>query len=204
MIRFTDRLKGDLTQSIFNSLMLEVGLISIPVGIEQVIREVTSLSYDQYSKLALPTNLRSLPDFLVSDRDFTYHKFVEIKYRSTWNAKTRLQLKTKIEAELATWSPLYLVVFLGSPAEDRGYTEVFETPATWLRAAKLGIRDGLIYADVDDGNILWGDLTWKLMCPLQRYFPELKKTFEEEESAMMIASRVGSSLGKMTKNTKEG
>ncbi len=65
---FTSKLKGQITQSLIECLLVDAGLQVMPLGIEQIVREVKSLSQDRYLAAGISPTLRSLPDFLLPTR----------------------------------------------------------------------------------------------------------------------------------------
>src|SRR5688572_19535038 len=110
---FKNRLKGTVTQTLLKALLEDAGYRVVPLGIEDVIREVTGLPIANYEALNLSFTLRKLPDFFVADRTFGKHWLVEVKYRKQWDKQTRESLGKEMLKQVAQWQPILLVVFLG-------------------------------------------------------------------------------------------
>lgn len=68
-MEYSNRLKGSVTQALLKSLLADAGYRVVPLGIEEAIREVTSLDKERYSALELPSVLRKMPDFFIADRE---------------------------------------------------------------------------------------------------------------------------------------
>ena len=88
-MEYRNRLKGALTQALLKSLLADAGYRIVPLGVEEIIREVTVLDREKYLKLGLPTILREIPDFFVADASMDSYWLVEVKYRRAWNEQTR-------------------------------------------------------------------------------------------------------------------
>lgn len=78
---YKNRLKGAITQVLLKSLLEDAGYRIVPLGIEEVLRELSSLEQEHYKQLNLPPALRKLPDFFVADMEFKKTYLVEVKYR---------------------------------------------------------------------------------------------------------------------------
>ena len=74
---FIPRLKGKITQSVLESLLAHVKYRVVPLGIEEVVRDVTTLSGEKYAELNLSTTLRNLPDYFVAKSDLKKTWLVE-------------------------------------------------------------------------------------------------------------------------------
>ena len=111
---FKNRLKGSVTQTLVKALLEDARYRTIPLGVEEVIREVSVLSQRDYSDLELPEVLRKMPDFFVADKDISKAWLVEVKYRKVWNDEARRKLGKQILEQVKVWNPLFLTVFLGN------------------------------------------------------------------------------------------
>jgi hypothetical protein len=146
-MEFANRLKGAVTQVLLKALLEDGGYRIVPLGIEEVIRELTMLSEEKYKALKLPAILRKLPDFFVSDESLGNSWLVEVKYRKEWNNQTRESLGKAIRPQVADWNPLYLMVFLGSPAKQDE-----EIPSSWMGLLRLSIVHREVCAIDNDGK----------------------------------------------------
>jgi hypothetical protein len=78
---FSNRLKGGITQALVRALLQDGGYRIVPLGIEEVVREVTVLPPPIYLALGLPALMRSMPDFLVAQADMQRCWLIEVKYK---------------------------------------------------------------------------------------------------------------------------
>lgn len=176
---FSNRLKGNITQSLVRALLQDGGYRIVPLGIEEVVREVAVLPQDQYTALGLPNVLRSMPDFFVSQADMQSCWLVEVKYRKTWNDATRKTLGDQIKPQVEAWGLVYLIVFLGSSAKKDT-----SLPSSWFGVHKLAIREGELWTLQKDGTPYkkWDELLWQHFYRVQDFFPALsgKPQFEQQ------------------------
>ena len=95
-----------MTQTLVKALLEDAGYRTIPLGVEEVIREVSVLSPIDYSGLELPTVFRKMPDFFVADEDISKAWLVEVKYRKVWDDEVRRKLGEQIFEQVKVWKPL--------------------------------------------------------------------------------------------------
>jgi hypothetical protein len=178
-MRFASRLKGGITQTLLRTLLQDCGYRIVPLGIEEVIREVSVLPREDYRNLALPQVLRSMPDFFVAQEDMKKTWLVEVKYRKTWDDTVRAELGEEIAQQVKDWGPLHLIVFLGSPAKERT-----DLPSSWFGVLRLQWHDGVLVAlGTDDKPYAsWSEIVWKDFFRVQELFTTLseKKQFKEK------------------------
>lgn len=189
-ISFGNRLKGKITQSLLETLLEDVNFRIVPLGIEEIVREVKYLNMEEYQGLNLPTALRKLPDFFVSLTDFSKSFLIEVKFRKAWSNLTKRQLGDQLREQVQTWHPIYLVVFLGEPARQN------ETPASFLGVAKLVYQNGEVYVESgsfegnrDESGIdnfqwvprytKWQDITWNTFSRFQDVFDGVADRWQE-------------------------
>lgn len=139
-IDFARRMKGAVTQTLVKSLLEDAGYRVVPLGIEEVIRELSSIDQPQYLNLNLPQSLRSLPDFLVADTSITRTWLVEVKYRRRWDSAAIESLRAKLTEQALPWGPLFLLLFLGE------HSGGIDTPAN---------RCGIFQIKNEAGNLLY-------------------------------------------------
>lgn len=176
-IDFSRRMKGVLTQALVKSMLEDAGYRVVPLGIEEVIRELSALEVRQYLGLGLPDSLRSLPDFLVSDAAITRAWLVEVKYRRRWNAAAIEALRDVLVRQGATWGPYYLLLFLGEHAGD------IDTPANRCGVFPLRVHNGELqyksrYAPHD--WFPWANAEWQFATPPSGVFEQLAARLEEQ------------------------
>ena len=175
-MKYTNRLKGAITQTLLKSLLEDAGYRIVPLGIEEVIREIKVLGKKQYLSLKLPDNLRSLPDFFVTDRKVSKVWLLEVKYRKSWGPSTRKILEPGLKQQVKEWDPLYFMMFLGHPFEDN------ESPSYRMRVARLSIRkDQLVVIDKEgDVQVNWNKANWTDFSRVQDVFKKLDKKWEKQ------------------------
>lgn len=185
-MNFNNRIKGSVTQGIIEVLLKDAGYNIVPLGIEEIIRELQLLTPIQYTSLNLSNTLRSLPDFFVSEPDFAKTYLVEVKYRSKWSNRTKDSLKETIEEQVKQWQPVFLILFLGEKARDS------ETPASYLGVLKLAHKDnelGAMVTRVNHGGGLgeytttevfkpWDQIDWNDFKRFHDVFLRVSDSFE--------------------------
>lgn len=178
-MRFANRLKGGVTQTLLRTLLQDGGYRIVPLGIEEVVREISVLPIEAYQALSLPAILRSMPDFFVAQEDMQRTWLVEVKYRKQWNDEVRKALGSQIESQVQTWGPLYLMVFLGSPGKPAK-----NLPSAWFGMLRVQWVAGELVLLGKDGNqyAKWNEATWKHFNRIQDFFPALsaKPQFEQQ------------------------
>lgn len=176
---FANRLKGGITQTLIRTLLQDGGYRIVPLGIEEVIREVSVLPQESYLKLSLPRVLRSMPDFFVAQEDMQRTWLLEVKYRKKWNDRVRDELGVQIGEQVRAWGPLHLIVFLGTAGKQNA-----DLPSSWFGVLKLQCTKGSLEALGTDGNpyAKWGEITWKHFHRVQDFFDALsaKPQFEQQ------------------------
>jgi hypothetical protein len=185
---FDSRLKGKITQGLFQTLLEDVKYRIVPLGIEEVIREVQAIEPAEYGKLELSTTLRRLPDFFIALPDLSKSWLVEVKYRKGWNDWTRDQLGEQIFEQVKQWAPLYVVVFVGEAARATN------TPASNLGVFKAVVQDGQlgIIRKILNGDppsdprrgtekfVPWKDVTWSHILRFQDVFSDVSERWEDQ------------------------
>lgn len=178
---FANRLKGGITQGLIKALLEEAGYRVVPLGVEEVIREVSVLPIVQYMSLGLPTPLRSLPDFFISDAAMERHWLLEVKFRREWNQASRQALHDLLKPQVQVWRPLVVLVFLGVPAQNVPAGQE-ALPSYHMRAAKLDIgNDGELWLmnGLNEQMVRWLEATWTHMDRIQDVFTTVVAGYEE-------------------------
>lgn len=192
-MEYSNRLKGSVTQALLKSLLADAGYRVVPLGIEEAIREVTSLDKERYSALELPSVLRKMPDFFIADRELWNSWLVEVKFRNEWNDDVRRSLGAQLKEQVQAWSPLYVIMFLGTPAKR------WDTyPSAWMGVAKLSIKDGqlVVASEAGDNEYKWDEIEWSLFARIQKVFPKLD---EKEKWDEMTLKKTWTLLGELMK-----
>ena len=183
-MEFKNRLKGNIAQSLLETLLEDVKYRIVPLGIEKVIREVKSLSLEKYQELGLPSALRKLPDFFIASPNLDKNWLVEVKFRKKWDEKTRNQIGISIVDQAKQWTPLYIAIFLSEAAGPN------DTPANYLRVCRLTFNnelgilkkttvvDGMNFTEIENFKP-WGDVTWDSMSRFQDVFTEVSDRWKE-------------------------
>jgi hypothetical protein len=169
-MQFANRIKGSVTQSLLRALLEDSGYRIVPFGIEEVWRELSLLSESEYLALRLPIKLRQLQDFFVASQSFKRTWLVEVKYRKEWSEEVRETLGLQLKDQVASWSPLYLMMFLGKAAKRNA-----GTPSAWMGMLRLEVEDGELVARSLDGtrSTSWDKVTWETFCRIQSVFTTL-------------------------------
>jgi len=161
----------------------------VPLGIEEVVREVSDLKEDRYLALNLPESLRRLPDFFAVNRERTQSWLIEVKFRRTWNDAVKNELGGILTEQVKWWSPMHLVLFFGeSPSK---YYQ--DQPASWVRAARLTLHDSALHFQFGNGIKAWSDVDWTHLSRVQDIFPQLNE--REKWEAEVIAATLEISKG---------
>lgn len=130
---YKNRLKGATTQILLKSLLEDAGYRIVPLGIEEVLRELSNLEQDHYKRLKLPETLRKLPDFFVADKNFDETYLVEVKYRKNWDQNTKAELEKTLKEQVKNWSPLLLLLFIGNSTKP----DLSPSPAHFMKVLWL-------------------------------------------------------------------
>ncbi len=169
---FINRIKGTVTQTLLRNLLSDAGYRVVPLGVEEVLRELADISEEQYKQLNLALPLRKLPDFFVSNLGFTQSWLVEAKYRKSWNEQVRAELHGKLFAQVETWQPLILLIVLGESPDGGDWT------CSFIRTVELSISAGELYArsETNSQGIPWLEIDWADFDKIQITFAQLSDT----------------------------
>lgn len=164
---FRNRLKGSVTQTLVKALLEDAGYRTIPLGVEEVIREVSVLSNREYSNIELPEILRKMPDFFVADEGISKAWLVEVKYRKVWSNQVRQKLGEQILEQVKFWNPLFLTVLLGNSVKPDN-----DSPVHSIGVAKLTYERGKIVCVISDDRKHkdWSEVTWSDFMRFQDVF----------------------------------
>lgn len=175
---FENRLKGTVTQTLVKALLEDAGYRTIPLGVEEVIREVSVLSADEYRDLELPTVLRKMPGFFVAEPNLSNAWLVEVKYRKEWNDEARRRLGNQIREQVEAWQPLFLTVFLGNSIRPGN-----NNPVHSIGVIKLTYERGRIVCimpDKEETRKYWSNVTWDDFSRFQDVFREVTSQWKSQ------------------------
>ncbi|PZV08631.1 MAG: hypothetical protein DCF32_04385 [Leptolyngbya sp.] len=174
---YRNRLKGAVTQALKKSLLIDAGYHVVPLGIEDVIREVNLLDKKNYLGWNLPAPLRKMPDFFVVDKDYKRHYLVEVKYRRVWDEAAFKRLYQGLLEQVRCWGNIFLLAV----SCDSNNPSAAETPAQFIRCAVLSneieTNGDMLHIEgkdpATDGTIS--------MYLDERYFPEWNYLYRAQE-----------------------
>ena len=164
-MEFEQRIKGKLTETLVSELLEHAGYKVVPLGIEQIIREVK----DVESKTSnLPRRLRTLPDFLVTDAALKDSWLVEVKYRHRWNDKTIADIEEALTNQVRYWERVYCLIFVGNCDGEN------VTASTRSGIFQLVLKnDKLAYINRDN-TYPWKNADWKFSQRIESVFTNLR------------------------------
>jgi hypothetical protein len=119
-IQFTNAIKAQITQSLIKTLFERAGYRVTRLGVEELFSEITYLDEAGYKALNLPLALRYLPDLLVADGDLTRAFLVEVKFRTTFDAKTMEDLYKELTRQREYWPDSHAIVLIARPFVPEG------------------------------------------------------------------------------------
>jgi Holliday junction resolvase-like predicted endonuclease len=124
MLDFVDLTKAQVTQGLAVAFFEHAGYRVTRLGVEERLGEIKQLDADAYSQLALPKQLRSLPDLIVTEPDLKSAHLVEVKYRRNLADPGVAELIRKLTEQFEFWPNTVVVLFLGESLwEGRGYIQ---------------------------------------------------------------------------------
>ena len=195
-MNFSNRLKKELTEGVIRAVLHDAGYRLIDSGIESIIRELTCLNQEDYINLDFPKSMRTLPDFVVMDREQENKYLVEVKYRAEWNN----EIFRDIEEQVKLHKNLVLIFFSGTPEKTKEEDET--GPSSYIRSCKVRWHNDNIEAFIEKGKdtgYKWMSITefngksweWFSMEKIQDTFPLLKESKENDTLLTVIESLSG-------------
>ena len=171
-MEFESKLKGNLTEAVASTLFENAGYRVVPLGIEKVVREVSTLDQKSYSKLELSQTLRLMPDLLITEVDMNKAWLVEVKYRRKFeDFKNCEKLKKHLLEQAKRWGDFWILLFVG----EGGCTGYGGDHCGILN---VGIKsDELIFYKKDKNGEYssWSDLHWYALARIQDEFDKIPK-----------------------------
>jgi hypothetical protein len=138
-LNFASILKGRVAESVLTALLERSGYRVTRLGVEVLFDEVKHLDLQQYQRLNLPDQLRSLPDLLVADAEVENAYLVEVKFRKRFDAETARELCGTLKRQRQHWPEAYAVIMLSEPMVRDG-----RFPQDYLRILPLELADKLV------------------------------------------------------------
>jgi len=175
-MEYANRLKGAVTQTLLRSLLEDAGYRIVPLGIEEVIREIKVLGRKEYLSLKLPKNLRKLPDFFISDKKVNEAWLLEVKYRKFWKPSVKKSLGLELKQQVEEWKPLYVMIFLGHAVFNE------KLPSYWMKVARLSIHKNQLVVITKRGEVLdtWDNVGWSELSRVQDVFEDVGDQWESQ------------------------
>ena len=170
---FDNKLKGNLTEIISSSIFEDAGYRVVPLGVEKVVRESTTLDHEEYTKLNFSKTLRSMPDLLVTEVDMSNAWLVEVKYRKTFlSFKSCLKLKKILNEQAKRWGAFYVLLYVGKQASNMS-----SFSGSYCGVIKLDSKNDLLHFERKNSSKLidWGSLDWKHFSRVQDVFKKVAK-----------------------------
>ena len=175
-MKFDNKFKGNVTQTIIQTLLEHSDYCVVPLGIEELIREIKMADGKQYNQLLFPNTLRTLPDFLILEKNFSKKWLIEVKYRKEWNKDVVKKLLSDIEKQVLLWDEIYLAIFTGTSSGEKD-----DYPSSWLRFMRLVPAEGKIMHKTEDTNYVCPySLSWKDLMRIQDIFPNISNNWNEQ------------------------
>jgi hypothetical protein len=119
-MNFANILKGRVAESVLTALLERSGYRVTSLGVEVLFDEVKHLDLQQYLKLNLPQQLRSLPDLLVADAEVENAYLIEVKFRKRFDAETARELCDTLNRQAEHWPQAYAVIMIAHPMIEDG------------------------------------------------------------------------------------
>ena len=112
---FTNIIKGRITETLLMALFERGGYRVTRLGIEELFAEVKHLDLAKYQALALPLQLRYLPDLLVVELELTNAFLVEVKFRKKFDESATVSLHAALSKQRQYWPQAYTVIMTSEP-----------------------------------------------------------------------------------------
>jgi hypothetical protein len=119
-LEFSNVLKGVVTQTLLKALLERGGYRVTRLGIEELFAEVKHLDLQQYLRLQLPIQLRSLPDLLVAELDMSHVFLVEAKFRRRFDEAAAQSISAELKQQQEHWPQSYAVIMISEPFVSEG------------------------------------------------------------------------------------
>jgi hypothetical protein len=106
-----------------------------------------------------------------------------VKYQKKWNDEAKASLGKQILKQAKYWSPLFLIVFLGTPASVGN-----DSPRHSVGVMKLAYEDGNLVCIVDDKTKKdWDEIDWEDFKRFQDVFEKVSKQWDKKTITQSLA-----------------
>ena len=119
-MNFASILKGRVAESVLIALLERSGYRVTRLGVEVLFDELKHLDFQEYQRLNLPVQFRSLPDLLVADAEVEHAYLVEVKLRRRFDVETARELCDTLRRQREHWPQAYAVIILTEPPYPDG------------------------------------------------------------------------------------
>jgi hypothetical protein len=109
---FANVVKGQITQTVVGALFERWRYRVARLGIEELFGEIKHIDLDQYRRLNLPIEVRTLPDLLVTSIDMTEAFLVEVKFRRKLDEDTARSLHAVLSEQRKHWPQSYAILIV--------------------------------------------------------------------------------------------
>lgn len=122
-MQFQNIVKGNVASAIATAILCKAGYGIKRFGIEEQFREASQLTYKEYEALELPDNVKSMPDFLVSDLETSFSRLLEVKFCRGAGLSSRNYLAQNTEKQRKFWPETHILLLVGaSPVANHNHT----------------------------------------------------------------------------------
>jgi hypothetical protein len=199
-MNFASVLKGRVAESILIALLERAGYRVTRLGVEVLFDEVKHLGFDEYQRLGLPPQLRSLPDLLVADGEVEHAYLVEVKLRRRFDSETARELFDTLRQQREYWPQAYAVIMIAEPVFPDGRFHQDYVRVVPLKAAEYLIDPRQDFIHGTDERVLeaqrvsaiWSNL--RQLPDVFRYFHQGKGNEERGGQGQRNADFITSAL----------
>ena len=138
-MNFASVLKGRVAESVLIALLERSGYRVTRLGVEVLFDEVKHLDFQEYQRLNLPVQFRSLPDLLVADAEVEHAYLVEVKLRKRFDTETARELFDTLRRQREHWPQAYAVIMLTEPVYPDGRFH-----QDYIRVVPLAVTEKLV------------------------------------------------------------
>jgi hypothetical protein len=167
---FDDLVKGQVTQTILQSVLERVGYRVRRFGVEELLPDLRG-SENVSIRSSLPERIRFLPDFLVLDPELGQVHLTEVKFRRRLSPVSLQSLLSEIALRCQYWPETETVLMVAEGAQDRGYHQ------DHIRVIRPTVDGDLKAAQVSPEE--W----WEQLPPLQNVYRRLFGSFDNQQIA---------------------
>ncbi|ELK4796398.1 TPA: hypothetical protein L5Q98_002069 [Pseudomonas aeruginosa] len=191
-MEFESKLKGSISETISINIFENAGYRVTPLGIEKVVREIKSLTKDQYLGLNAKT-LKSMPDMLITEPDMSNAWLVEVKYRKSFSSfKNCEKLQKKLNEQSKLRGSLFVLLYV-----DKKEGISTRAAGSYCGVIEVQSKSGVLHFKQKNGESLikWDRLKWADLARVQSVFTRLKNA--DPDSPIEKSIRIMKSLSSL-------